>query len=169
MASWSTRRKTLYLSLFLLAGLILVGVPLFLYFYDAPTCTDGKQNADEEGVDCGGSCPTICTFQAVPPVVLWARGFSIAPGVWSVVALVENPNFNAEAFDVPYVFKIRDERNILIYERKGRVYIPPKTVFPIFESGIITGARVPQKTFFEFSASPDWVRTDSVPTESLRI
>ena len=26
----------------------------------APTCTDGVQNGDETGVDCGGSCPTAC-------------------------------------------------------------------------------------------------------------
>ena len=26
----------------------------------APTCTDGFQNGDEEGVDCGGSCPNAC-------------------------------------------------------------------------------------------------------------
>ncbi len=27
----------------------------------APTCTDGIQNGDEEGIDCGGSCPNECT------------------------------------------------------------------------------------------------------------
>ncbi|MEL6718532.1 MAG: GEVED domain-containing protein, partial [Bacteroidota bacterium] len=26
-----------------------------------PTCTDGIQNGDETGVDCGGSCPDACT------------------------------------------------------------------------------------------------------------
>ncbi|MEM6516690.1 MAG: T9SS type A sorting domain-containing protein, partial [Bacteroidota bacterium] len=25
-----------------------------------PTCDDGIQNGDEEGIDCGGSCPTAC-------------------------------------------------------------------------------------------------------------
>jgi hypothetical protein len=27
-----------------------------------PTCDDGEQNGDEEGVDCGGSCPDACDF-----------------------------------------------------------------------------------------------------------
>lgn len=27
---------------------------------NGPTCFDGIQNGDEEGVDCGGSCPTAC-------------------------------------------------------------------------------------------------------------
>jgi len=27
---------------------------------DAPTCNDGRRNGNEQGVDCGGSCPTAC-------------------------------------------------------------------------------------------------------------
>ena len=27
---------------------------------EVPSCTDGAQNGDEEGVDCGGSCPNEC-------------------------------------------------------------------------------------------------------------
>ncbi len=32
----------------------------FLLFQQEPTCTDGFQNGDEEGIDCGGSCPNMC-------------------------------------------------------------------------------------------------------------
>ena len=32
-------------------------------FCTAPTCTDGIQNADETGVDCGGSCSDCGMFQ----------------------------------------------------------------------------------------------------------
>jgi hypothetical protein len=34
----------------------------------APTCTDGIQNGDETGVDCGGSCPNSCLSQINLPV-----------------------------------------------------------------------------------------------------
>ena len=30
----------------------------------APTCTDGIENGDEEGIDCGGSCGTVCITPA---------------------------------------------------------------------------------------------------------
>ena len=30
----------------------------------APTCTDGIENGDETGVDCGGSCPNACVIPA---------------------------------------------------------------------------------------------------------
>jgi hypothetical protein len=36
------------------------------------TCSDGIQNRDEEGVDCGGSCPSDCTDCDVLPC--WERG-----------------------------------------------------------------------------------------------
>lgn len=33
-----------------------------------PTCTDGIQNGNETGIDCGGSCPNACS--APPPAAL---------------------------------------------------------------------------------------------------
>ena len=30
-----------------------------------PTCTDGEQNGDEARIDCGGSCPDICTERSL--------------------------------------------------------------------------------------------------------
>lgn len=33
-----------------------------------PTCTDGIQNGDETGIDCGGSCPNSCLSQINLPV-----------------------------------------------------------------------------------------------------
>jgi len=34
----------------------------------APSCTDGIQNGNETGVDCGGSCPNVCLLQINLPV-----------------------------------------------------------------------------------------------------
>ncbi|MEZ4883457.1 MAG: T9SS type A sorting domain-containing protein [Chitinophagales bacterium] len=36
------------------------GNGMFQLVLVTPTCTDGIQNGDETGVDCGGSCPTAC-------------------------------------------------------------------------------------------------------------
>jgi len=40
----------------------------------APTCNDGIQNGDETGVDCGGSCPTVCLTQINLPVTFEGTG-----------------------------------------------------------------------------------------------
>ena len=43
---------------------------LYLYKQDTlpPTCTDGIQNGDETGIDCGGSCPNACPAIPTPTV-----------------------------------------------------------------------------------------------------
>jgi len=158
MSIWSRRKQFTYLSMAVAFLALAVGVPAYFLLYEEPTCSDGKQNGNESGIDCGGSCSAICENQAAAPRVLWSRVLPVAEGIWNVVALVENLNPSAEAYEAPYVFKIFDDRNILIYERKGKTFIPTKSVFPVFEASIITGMRKPAAVFFEFSEMPDWQR-----------
>ena len=148
----------MYLSIAVIFLALVMGVPAYFLLSEEPTCFDGKRNGDETGPDCGGSCSAICQSQAAEPRVLWSRVLPVAEGVYNVVALVENLNPSAEASEAPYVFKIFDDRNILIYERKGGTFIPTKSVFPVFEASIITGMRKPAAVFFEFSEKPDWQR-----------
>lgn len=167
--SWAARKRLLYIgTMILVLGVLGVWIGYNIW-YEAPTCFDGIRNGNEQGIDCGGGCERVCSFEAVEPVVLWSRFFDVDSGLYSVVALIENPNITAEAFDVPYVFKLRDEDGILVYERKGRAYVPPQSTFAIFEPGIRTGTRVPRSVFFEFSGVADWVRTtESIPTIGVR-
>jgi len=37
----------------------------------APTCSDGLQNGEEDGVDCGGGCPTACAGLATVTETVW--------------------------------------------------------------------------------------------------
>ena len=46
-----------------------------------PTCYDGIQNGDEEGVDCGGSCPNECTDGS--PDMEWNKTFGGSAGEWA--------------------------------------------------------------------------------------
>jgi hypothetical protein len=39
----------------------------------APTCEDGIQNGDEEGIDCGGSCPNPCSVPGLTPKIFGGR------------------------------------------------------------------------------------------------
>lgn len=159
--SWSSRRKSIYLGIFILLFLIIFIGIYYFFFYKTPTCSDGKQNQDEQGIDCGGSCKIICSFDTINPVILWTRYFKVLDGVYNVVALVENPNLNFEALSVPYSFKLYDNKNILISERTGSVDFLPRTITPIFERTILTGNRVPARNpSFEFKKFPDWLKTD---------
>lgn len=154
--SWASRRRLIYMSGIALFLLLVIGLPFFVFFYDKPTCFDGRQNQDEEGIDCGGACELICEEDIIALKILWSRHFYVTDGVYNVVAYVENSNFDAIARNVPYTFKVFDNENILITERKGRTFISSKGIVPVFESGLITGERIPARTLFEFRSDPDW-------------
>lgn len=157
--SWASRRRSIYIAIVVAIALIIIVPILFSVFNKKPTCTDGKQNGNERGIDCGGSCPELCISQISDPVVIWSRSFKVSDGVYNSVAYVENPNFNASISKISYIFKLFDEENILIAERKGSTFISPNNVSPIFENTIQTGQRVPTKTFFEFSKTPVWTQS----------
>ena len=157
--SWASRRRALYLLGLIVALAIIIGVPTYFFFHEEPTCTDGIQNGLEDGVDCGGECTVICSFSAADAITQWSRLFNIVPGVYSALALIENPNATVGAVDVPYSFKLRAADNVLVYEKKGVVSLPPKSTIPLFEPGLQTGARVPTRVEF-ILGSPVWVRQE---------
>jgi hypothetical protein len=166
--SWSGRRRTAYTSFTFLFLLIIAGAIFYFFLYKAPTCSDGSQNGGEEGIDCGGICPIICTFQTLEPVVLWSRAFMVADGVYNVLAYVENPNADVGVPRIAYTFKVFDKKNILIAERKGETFISANGISPIFEGGINTGEREPAITFFELGNDIEWVTKDN-PITMLKV
>lgn len=135
------------------AGLAL---PTFLAVYEAPSCSDGRQNQKELGVDCGGPCSILCNAQALSPIVLWQREFKGNAGTYNALAYIENPNLDSSAKNVPYLFTFYDDRGVNIYEREGRTDIPANKIFPIFEDRLEIKERVPAKVTFEFTRSPIW-------------
>jgi len=158
--TWASQKQFRYLLGFIVLAVLFVGVPAFLYFYNPPSCADGVQNGLEEGIDCGGDCPVVCSFRAADPIVHWSRLFAVAPGLYTVVALVENPNISFATDNVPYTFKLRDSDNVLVYERKGTGFFPARSIVPIFETGIRTGERAPARVDFELLRTPVWTESD---------
>ncbi len=153
------RRRALYASIVGGVVLVILAFVLVPVFYRPPTCADGAQNGDERGVDCGGSCARFCPFEVAAPTVSFSRALPVARGVYNVVAYVTNPNVGASASRVPYSVRVFDSENVLIAERKGEAFLTANSVNPIFEPSIVTGERVPLRTFFEFSTAPLWERS----------
>ncbi len=156
MDSWSQKRKLLYAMLLVVCVIIVVGVPAFLIFYDAPTCFDGKKNSNEKGVDCGGRCTKLCQNEFDPPIVSWSRIENVVPGVYNAAAYIINPNNEGEAKDVPYHMELYDKDGMLIIEKKGKVTIPPHRNTLAFSSLIKVDKSIPTKVLFEFTGAPDW-------------
>jgi len=152
MNEWSVKRKRVIFSLIFLTLIVLVGMPLFFLFYQAPSCFDGKQNGDETGIDCGGSCQLICTDQTLPliskgdPRVLETR-----PGVYNVVALAENPNILAEILHARYTINLFEESSFIpVKTIESEVFVPSNGPFIVFEGPIDMGERHPIRVTLEW-------------------
>ncbi len=159
--SWSSRRRFTYSSIAIIAVLVLIGVPVFALYYKAPTCSDGKMNGSETGVDCGGSCRRLCQDSFYPPRVAWggARFEKLADGFYNASALIENKNINGAATNVPYRMSLFDSKGLSIVEREGRVDLYPHRNSLAFESAIDVGKKRPTKISFEFIEAPKWFKS----------
>ncbi len=160
MNQWSIRRKRIVLSIVITALIIFIGVPVFLIFYRAPTCFDSKQNGDETGVDCGGSCQLLCRAESLPLISKSdPRVLKITDNTYEVVVLVENPNTNGEIYRAGYTFKLYDATDINpIKIINGETYVPKNSTFVIYEGPfLIEGGIVPTRVTFEWlSSSLNW-------------
>lgn len=156
MSLWAIRRKAMYTAVFLGVLVVIVGVPTVIFLYDKPTCFDGKKNQKESGVDCGGSCLRLCVQDFAPLVLIWERFSEVVPGVYNLVAYIENPNLTVGVGDMPYAFKVYDYSGTLITERKGITSVPVGKKFAIFEPAIETGPLTPSRVSFDFTADPYW-------------
>src|SRR5271157_2786511 len=129
--TWAFKRKFFYAAIVV----VFLAVSGFLIIYphlnQAPTCTDGKQNGDETGIDCGGSCPLACTFQVNQISIRWARSFEVVPGRYNAVAYLVNSNKNTAIEKINYRFRFADKDNIYIGKREGSTYVPPSGNFAI--------------------------------------
>lgn len=161
MSTWSSRRKFTYGTVFVLVLILIIALPIFIIFYKAPTCTDGKKNGDELGIDCGGSCRKLCQSAFFPPYIVWggAKFEKVANGLYNLSALIENQNLNGAAMNVPYRMSLFDERGILIVEKEGYVNLFAHRKSMAFESAVYVGKRTPARATFEFTKAPIWFKS----------
>lgn len=160
MASWGTKRRNFVVLTFLSVVFIIIAVSGYIFFYEAPTCSDGKQNGSEDGIDCGGNCQLLCTNQALPPLVKWTRYFQVIPGLYNAVAYLENQNTSAGTQNLEYKFTIYDRQNTVLSERTGSIELRPKEIIPITANELTTGVLSPTRVSFEITNSVEWQRAE---------
>ena len=166
--SWSFRRQLIIIFLLLLVFSSVVFAYVEPIIFRAPSCTDGKKNGDETGVDCGGSCINLCTSEAKNPTVLWERSFNITEDVYNSIAYIENQN-PAGISALPYEFRLYDTKGLFITRVDGTAIVPPSGRYAIVETGIKTGnAVVGTTTFTWLTPTVPWMRIDP-KISSLRI
>ncbi len=167
--TWAFRRQFLYVVILLLFFSLCGYLVSYPGLHKAPSCVDGKQNGDELGIDCGGSCVMACIAQVDPISILWARAFKVVPGRYNAVAYLENHNKNIAVDKISYRFRFADKNNVYVGKREGSTYVPPSGKFAVFESAIDIGNSIPVYTTFEFTSVPQWVTVPQEKIDQLKV
>lgn len=127
-------RKQTAISFVYFLILALIGFGVYLsYFRAAATCSDNKQNQDETGVDCGGSCISCERLTIKQPEVISAEAILLKKGQYDLLGQVVNPNPNFGLADLEYVFKLYDFSGNSLGEKKGHVFLLPNQTKYIME------------------------------------
>lgn len=93
------------------------------------SCFDGTQNQNEEGIDCGGICPSCQGIDGQPISDLVVRQTYIVPvkeETYDAFAIVENPNSLYGGEEVAYRFTFIDGQGHILHTAHGKTYIYPK-------------------------------------------
>lgn len=167
MFSWAQKQRILVVVVPLGLFLLLVGVFL-LIVRNRPNCANGRQDGNETGIDCGGSCRRLCPGIAAEPLVHFARAVPVGEELWGAVAYMENRNPFAGVRSAPYLFKLYDAENLLIYDRRGTAYLPPQKSIAIFEGAMQVGSRVPTRATFAFTEPLRFERMAEDPKLEIR-
>ncbi len=108
-----------YLILF---GLIIFGI-YYIWFQPVPTCSDGRRNQGETGVDCGGPCRP-CEIKTLSSIqVSWVKYFPA--GERTVLAAeIKNPNPEWATASFSYAFEMygADGQKIKTVSNKSFIY-----------------------------------------------
>ncbi|MFA5791415.1 MAG: hypothetical protein WC884_00015 [Candidatus Paceibacterota bacterium] len=166
---WALKRQVFYISVLILFFLFFGFLIIYPKFNKTPTCVDNKQNGNETGIDCGGSCARACILEVDQISILWARAFKVIPGRYNAVAYLTNHNKNTAVKKINYRFRFADANNVYIGKREGSTFIPPGSNFAIFDPGIDIGNSIPVYVTFEFTEIPTWLQVSQEKINQLKV
>lgn len=167
--TWALKRQIFDLGILIVFFSIFGFLIIYPRVNTTPSCSDNKQNGNETGVDCGGSCARACIAEVDPISILWSRAFKVVPGRYNAVAYLLNHNQNTAVNKINYRFRFADENNIYIGKREGNAFIPPSGNFAIFEPAIDVGNSIPVYITFEFTQIPEWIQVSQEKVNQLKI
>jgi hypothetical protein len=117
-----------------LNALLLTGV-YFAFIKTPETCTDGKQNQNEQGIDCGGVCSTVCHEVVVGQDIQIEEVSFVADSNnrYDIVGRIMNPNQGIGATGFTYTFELKDSSGAVVATRMGKSYALPQETKSLIE------------------------------------
>jgi hypothetical protein len=165
---WAIKRQRFIEVILALCGVALLSVVVVATLYKAPSCTDGKQNQNETGVDCGGPCPYLCAIDEAAPRVTFVRAISPQQGRTDVIAYIDNSNSDAGVKSAEYTIELYDSNDSLVASKTGTIPLPPATTVPLYIPDFYVGSKIVSSAFLTFNGnSLLWMRgasNTSLPT-----
>ncbi len=118
-------KQIIYGTIFLAVIFLLISTFYFVFLKPAPTCFDNKQNGNETGIDCGGSCQP-CELKNVKSLEARIEKIIVVDDNHLAVLIeATNPNFGVGAKDFIYNLRISSAGGQLLKEISGHSFIYP--------------------------------------------
>lgn len=132
--------KQIIITLVFLAIFSSIGWFVYSRMKPAPDCFDGKQNQNEQGVDCGGLCQKQCekVFETQDLVVQEKSFVPGGQGKFDVMMRLKNPNNQVGVSSFSYNFKLKGASGNVLAERSGTNFILPVELKYIIETNLET-------------------------------
>ncbi len=118
--------------------IFLIGISLFLHFKPNPSCSDGKQNQGEKGIDCGGPCPPCAGIGELKELKILSTDLAHdINNKYDLAIKIENPNQETGAEKISFDVKILGENNTQLAKTKisGKFILPGEAKY-IFLTGL---------------------------------
>ena len=118
------KRLVIVLIYVLIAALL--GLAAYFIVKPKPTCFDGIQNQNEEGVDCGGPCVKKCETPVIDNLKIEEKAIvTDGFGSYDVLAKVTNPNAEFGAASFKYAFDLLGSDGEILEKKEGTSFILP--------------------------------------------
>lgn len=150
--SWASRRRAFIVGGILALAIGVIAVVLVATLYDTPSCTDGKQNQNEDGVDCGGPCAYLCSAQVAAPSVRFVRQLASPSGRTDVIAYLDNPNPTAAVRGARFTIELYGVDNVVVGTKEATADLPPSSTVPVFVPNFFSGYQKVARAFLTFHA-----------------
>jgi hypothetical protein len=116
-----------------------IGFTIYLLTKPKPTCFDGKQNQNEEKVDCGGPCNPCEEKPVTQDLQVKEKAFVYGgPGRYDIMARIYNPNNQYGSAEFSYKFILKDSSGNKLVEREGKSFILPAETKYVLGSNLET-------------------------------
>jgi len=147
--SWRSRRQLSYLAIPIIPTLLIGGWLLFKQFTTA-SCSDGRINQGERGIDCEGPCPKLCEARIVAPKIIFSDAYATNPGTYNLVAMVENQNEDLGVYNAGVIFTVFNADGVEIYSGQTNFDLRPSSTEVAF-LGAVNLPEPPTITKAEFN------------------